>query len=120
MTTYGRNTVISLNYKEKETEIYYIPETYDELIQDILKLFDSIANLSNYQNKFRIFYYDFDSDKVNIKNDYDFQSALKYCDKNGIYSLKLYLNPSNNETSSDEESEMMPEEEAIPNHVPEQ
>eukprot|EP00344_Euplotes_crassus_P005206 CAMPEP_0197002300 /NCGR_PEP_ID=MMETSP1380-20130617/6826_1 /TAXON_ID=5936 /ORGANISM="Euplotes crassus, Strain CT5" /LENGTH=201 /DNA_ID=CAMNT_0042420367 /DNA_START=157 /DNA_END=759 /DNA_ORIENTATION=+ len=67
----------------------------------------------------RLFYYDFDKDKVNIRKYSDFESALKYCDRNCIYLLKIYLKPQTNDISSDEEADIIPDEDAIPNHVPE-
>ena len=50
----------------------------------------------------------------------DLENALKYWDKNSIFLLRLYLKPMTNELSSDEESEMIPDEDPIPNHVPDQ
>ena len=57
---------------------------------------------------------------MNIRNYSDFENALKYWDRNGIYSLKLYIKPSSIELSSDEELDLVPEDEAVPNSVPEQ
>ena len=38
MSTHGKNTVISLCYKGQEHEIYYIPETFEELEEEIQQL----------------------------------------------------------------------------------
>jgi hypothetical protein len=64
-------------------------------------------------------YNDFDGDKVHIKNYLDFENALRYCDKNGIFLLKLYLRDLDDNSSSEEDYEIN-EEEAVANPIPDQ
>lgn len=83
METPGKSTVIEFNYDEPHC-IYYVPESYEQLIGEVSAKF-SLSEI------LRFYYNDFDGDKVSITNDDDLVTALKYCDKNGIVLFKLFV-----------------------------
>lgn len=84
------------------------------------KQITNLSSLDKYEidDEIRLHYFDFDEDKVPLKNDTHYEKALKYCDKNGIYLLKLIIRKSNNLPSSDDELEPVAEEDAHANSIP--
>jgi len=109
METPGKNTAISFVYKDQEYEIYYIPQDFGELV-------DEVWGRYNIETSIKMHYLDFDNDKVSMKNNEQYQNALKYWDKNGIFLLKIFVKE-NSFNMSDEES--VAEEEVHANKVPE-
>lgn len=66
----------------------------------------------------RMHYFDFDNDKVHIRNNEQYENALKYCDSNGIYLLKLHVREGHEIPSSDDELDPVAEEEVHANKIP--
>lgn len=66
----------------------------------------------------RMHYFDFDNDKVHIRNNEQYENALKYCDSNGIYLLKLHVKEGHAIPSSDDELDPVAEEEVHANKIP--
>ena len=83
METPGKYTVIELVYTESHC-IYYVPENFEQILTEAQDKFAIEEHLYFYYN-------DFDGDKVMIKNDNDLNKSLRYCDKNSISLLKLYI-----------------------------
>ena len=84
METPGKSTVIEFVYNADPHCIYYVPEGYQDLVTEAQDKFDVMEVI-----KFQ--YSDFDGDRQDIKTDPDLTKVLKYCDKNGIVLLKLYV-----------------------------
>ncbi len=87
----------------KNTKRCAIPNTFNELIQMIHKVFDLELNLDSYIN---VKYLDDENDQVVISNDFDYEQALFFMEKSNLKTLKIIVTVSD-ATDSLKESDLL-------------
>lgn len=99
---------------------YFTLCSWDLLISNVFLSNNHDIDQFKLTEDIRFHYFDFDGDKVHLRNNNHYEKALKYCDKTGIFLLKLYLKLGEEMFSSDDELDPVAEEDVSINAIPDE